>query len=216
MKMVTKDNIKSILQAGESNTVEFKAMVGPNNIMSRIISAFANTDGGVIIIGYNERSQLVRGTSDDEFERVKNIISEYKFEDVCNAYTIQYEGKTLIIIQVEKSKSLVIAGGGAYIRKGDSNISVLTSKDVVARIRTSVKTSESDDLKKNFEQLEKSVARIYDEMLRSQKVHEEELKEQKEERKKELVDSKRSNWFFCILSAVLGAILGFGLSLVIG
>lgn len=45
-------------------------------------------------------------------------------------------------------------------------------------------------------------------MLRSQKAHEEELKEQKEEHEKEIITSKRSNWFFCILSAVIGYGLG--------
>ena len=45
-------------------------------------------------------------------------------------------------------------------------------------------------------------------MLRSQKAHEEELKEQKKEHEKEIKSSKRSNWFFCILSAVIGYVLG--------
>ena len=209
MEVVTKDNINSILLAGESSTVEFKTRVrSAINVLPRIISAFANTEGGVIILGYDERYRLVIGTSNDEFEIVKRVILTNKLEDVCNAYIVQYEEKALIIIQVEKSKSIVIAGGGAYIRKGDSNISVLTSKDVVARITSSVESSESTSSKKVLERLEKKIEQIYDEMLRSQKAHEEELKEQKEEHEKEIITSKRSNWFFCILSAVIGYGLG--------
>ena len=45
-------------------------------------------------------------------------------------------------------------------------------------------------------------------MRRSQQAHEEELNEQREEHEKEIIDSKRSNWFFCILSAVIGWALG--------
>lgn len=159
-------------------------------------------------MGYDERYRSVIGTSNDEFEIVKRVILTNKLEDVCNAYIVQYEEKALIIIQVEKSKSIVIAGGGAYIRKGDSNISVLTSKDVVARITSSAETSESTSSKEVLERLEKKIEQIYDEMLRSQKAHEEELKEQKEEHEKEIITSKRSNWFFCILSAVIGYGLG--------
>ena len=208
MEIVTKDNINSILLAGESSTVEFKTRVrSAINVLPRIISAFANTEGGVIILGYDERYRSVI-TSNDEFEIVKRVILTNKLEDVCNAYIVQYEEKALIIIQVEKSKSIVIAGGGAYIRKGDSNISVLTSKDVVARITSSVETSESTSSKEVLERLEKKIEQIYDEMLRSQKAHEEELKEQKEEHEKEIITSKRSNWFFCILSAVIGYGLG--------
>ena len=161
MEIVTKDNINSILLAGESSTVEFKTRVrSAVNVLPRIISAFANTEGGVIILGYDERYRSVIGTSNDEFEIVKRVILTNKLEDVCNAYIVQYEEKALIIIQVEKSKSIVIAGGGAYIRKGDKNISVLTSKDVVARITSSVETSESTSSKEVLERLEKKIEQI--------------------------------------------------------
>jgi len=209
MEKVTKDNIKSILLAGESDTVEFKTRVGSAiKFLPRIISAFANTEGGVIIFGYDERHQSIIGTSAEEFEMVNNVICRNKIDDVCHAYIVQCEEKTLIVIQVEKSKSIVVAGGGAYIRKGDSNISVLTSKDVLARITTTIETAESTLSKEDFERLEKKMEQIYDELLRSQKAHEEELKEQNKTHEKEMKASKRSNWFFCILSAVIG----YGLS----
>lgn len=50
MNIVSTDNISLILQAGESNTVEFKTRVsGLPNSLPKIISAFANAEGGVII-----------------------------------------------------------------------------------------------------------------------------------------------------------------------
>lgn len=155
MEIVTKDNINSILLSGESSKVEFKTRVkGTINTLPRIIGAFANTEGGVIILGYDERRRLVIGTSADEFEIVKRVILTNELEDVCNAYIVQHEEKALIVIQVEKSKSIVIAGGGAYIREGDTNISVLTSKDVVARIESTAEDSESTSSKEVLERLE--------------------------------------------------------------
>ena len=52
------------------------------------------------------------------------------------------------------------------------------------------------------------MGQIYDEMIHSQKVHEEELKVQKEENAKEKKIQNINNWFFCILSAVIGYVLG--------
>lgn len=155
VKIVTKDNINSILLAGESNTVEFKAMTrGAIRFLPRVISAFANTKGGVIILGYDEKNQSVIGTSMDEFEIIKRVISTNHLEDVCNAYIVQYEEKALIVIQVEKSKSIVIAGGGAYIREDDTNISVLTSKDVLSRIKSTIVSSETTPSAEVLERLE--------------------------------------------------------------
>lgn len=193
MNTVTEKNINSILLAGEGNKVEFKTRAkSAVKALPKIISAFANTDGGIIIFGYDERKQLVTGASHEEFEIVKNTIKKNKLEDICNTYTIQHEEKILIITQVEKSKSIVIAGGGAYIRNKD-NISILTSQDVMKQIGSSVENSESVSSKEDIERLERKIGQIYDELLRSKKAHDEEIR-----------NSKRNNWFFCILSAFIG------------
>lgn len=205
MEIVTRDNIKDILLAGESNTVEFKARASSAvHVLPRLISAFANTEGGIIIVGYDEMHQSVVGTSSSEFERINKVIAANELEDVCNAYVIPYEDKTLIIIQVMKSNSVVIAGGGAYVRKWDSTVSTLSGTDVVKRITSTVKAAESTSSEETLNRLERKLEQIYDEMLRSQKVHEEELEEQKKEHAKEAIHSRRSNWFFCILSALIG------------
>lgn len=209
MEIVTQDNINSILLAGENIKVEFKANVkSARNTLPKIISAFANTEGGVIIFGYDERDRAVIGTSTNDFEIVKKIILTSELEEICSIYIVMYEKKDLIIAQVEKSKSLVIAGGGAYIRNEDANIFALKSNDVVTRITSAIQTSDSITSIETLERLENKIGQIYDEMLRSQQEHDKELSEQRKEHEKEIIDSKKSNWFFCILSAVIGWALG--------
>lgn len=210
MEIVTKENINSILLAGENIKVEFKSSFSNTrrDILLKTISSFANTEGGVIILGYNERTQIVIGTSANDFEIVKDIISPSELEQVCSAYTVQYKKKTLIIIQVEKSASPIIAGGGAYIRNEDGHIFTLKSKDMLARITSPIAPSEFTTSSEILERLETKTEQIYNEMLHSQQAHEKELKEQEEKHKQEIKDAKGSNWFFCILSAIIGWVLG--------
>lgn len=142
-EIVTPKNIKSILLAGESNTAEFKTSVrSAVRTLPRIISAFANSEGRVIIFGYNKKEQSIIGTS-SEVEIVKSVIDENDLKDICSIYTIIHEKKTLIVLQVEKSKSLIIAGGGAYKRVGEGSecISTMTSNDVLEQILSPVKNS---------------------------------------------------------------------------
>ena len=208
MNIVSNDNISLILQAGESNTVEFKTRVsGSPNSLPKIISAFANAEGGVIIFGYDERRKLADGITNNVLEVLRKVIRDNSLEGICNTYTVQYKGKTLAVVQVEKSKSIIIAGGGAYIRNG-AETTPLASKDVISRILSDSETSGTTSSEPVLERLEKRVEQLYDQLRHSQEVYEDELQRQKEEHRNEMLSTKKSNWFFCILGAVLGGIVG--------
>lgn len=208
MNIVSNDNISLILQAGESNTVEFKTRVsGSHNSLPKIISAFANAEGGVIIFGYDECRKLADGITNNELEVLRKVIRANSLEGICYTYTVQYKEKTLAVIQVEKSKSIIIAGGGAYIRNGDET-TPLASKDVISRILSDSETSGTTSSELVLERLEKRVEQLYDQLRHSQEVYEDELQRQKEEHRNEMLSTKKSNWFFCILGVILGGIVG--------
>ena len=208
MNIVSNDNISLILQAGESNTVEFKTRVsGSPNSLPKIISAFANAEGGVIIFGYDERRKLADGITNNDLEVLRKVIRANSLEGICYTYTVQYKGKTLAVVQVEKSKSIIIAGGGAYIRNG-AETTPLASKDVISRILSDSETSGTTSSEPVLERLEKRVEQLYDQLRHSQEVYEDELQRQKEEHRNEMLSTKKCNWFFCILGAVLGGIVG--------
>lgn len=210
MDVVTKENIGSLLRAGENQTVEFKAgasVIGLKYNLPKVISAFANTEGGVIILGYDESRQLVIGTSTGELEIVKKVILDNKLENICYGYIVPFEDRNLIIIQVEKSRELVIVSGGAYIRKKDANI-VLTTENIMTRVKVANGVSEPVSSNENEDRTYNLLKRTYDELIRSEKKHEEEMEAHKQAHEREVKNAKKSNWFFCILSAVIGYVLG--------
>lgn len=66
--------IVSLLGGGESQTVEFKARFPSSHVIASAIAAFANTDGGIILIGVSDTGEVL-GLS--EF-RVDNAVARLK------------------------------------------------------------------------------------------------------------------------------------------
>ena len=226
-RLVNSNNIEAILQAGESDTVEFKGMVRPGMmILPKLISAFANTKGGIVIFGYLEMKQKVVGVSSEDLTIIKTELRKYDLENLCDIYTVSYNDQTLIIVQVKQSESVIVSGGAAYVRTGDSNV-VLSSKEYSQKIKHSLeaKVSLDDRLKrlekinintykelnrqrKELEEVNKKLVEANNKLDEAKIEHENELREAEEKHKKELKSAKKSNWFFAFISALMGWILG--------
>lgn len=217
----TEDELFSIIQEKDSTKIELYATTkNVGNILPRMISAFANTDGGTIVYGYADAKQGVVGTSDDDTALVKECISRNDLESFCNTYVTQYQEKTLIIIRVRKSESLVIAGGGAYKRLENINLLTMTSDEVLTRVATSFNGSGlSNECSIYFRRMYEEMRRTQT-MLEAQNVlhikekleyEERHNKEKKEQARKEIRDKRESviqDVIFCVLGAVLGYIVG--------
>ena len=62
------DEVINLLKQDENKTLEFKAVLPPSRNIAQMISAFANTNGGVIILGVlvvpNKTNEVI-GLSED-------------------------------------------------------------------------------------------------------------------------------------------------------
>jgi len=73
---VRSEDLKKLLEGGESETVEFKASFDKEILETS--AAFANTKGGVILIGVSDRGNKRSSDWKRNFERlVKPDFSEY-------------------------------------------------------------------------------------------------------------------------------------------
>jgi len=105
-----------LLREGESERVEFKTRAG-RDIGAEIV-AMANALGGYILIGVDDRGNIVGC----DLKKTKEIVSghlanmfpspEIKFEK------ISVGKKNVLVIEVLKSERLLSIGGVAYIRVG--------------------------------------------------------------------------------------------------
>lgn len=66
--------LQDLLASGESDTVEFKKTVPPDQVIARNLTSFANTSGGILFIGVNETGSPV-GLPETEVERAKSRLN---------------------------------------------------------------------------------------------------------------------------------------------
>lgn len=117
--------LTEIIKAGESNTVEFKAWVRSSDykrlidILVREAVGFANTSGGVILVGVEDNGAISGCTDFDE----QNIIESIYDRTVPNLFTdievVAVEDKHILKIIVGKSSEIISTSkGNAYKRLG--------------------------------------------------------------------------------------------------
>ena len=116
MRKVNETNIKQFILAGENETVEFKRTVSP--ILKNEVIAFANVQGGIVIIGYDEQKNIVDGVNPLVYGKACNVLKEYL--DLCDIYFVEYEQKQLLIIEVLKADGTLSFDEKIYYRDGES------------------------------------------------------------------------------------------------
>lgn len=122
--------IEHLLQQPEGKTLEFKRdLSSPDRVMHSII-AFANTAGGIIVVGIDDGSRLIRGVADPlkEADRLANLVSDHIVPRlVVNIEMVSWRSKQLLIAETYPSsnrphhfKSLG-PQDGVFVRIGASN-----------------------------------------------------------------------------------------------
>jgi len=121
--------IEELIKKNENKVLEFKENTKNLSSIIKAVVAFANTAGGTIIIGIEDRTKKLIGVKNslDEEERLINAISDSISPFIIpNIEIHSYKNKELLIINIPHSagpyyiKSLGI-DKGAFIRSGSTN-----------------------------------------------------------------------------------------------
>lgn len=136
--IMTRDQLEELIAQKENIRLEFKRHLSSSHRIARTLAAFANTLGGIILIGVNDDGKIVGVPS--EFREVGKI------EDATDrlvepALSISYEtlipdGRTVLVVSVSESNEkphYVVNEAGKrtiYVRAKDK--SVPTNKLIIA------------------------------------------------------------------------------------
>jgi Putative DNA-binding domain len=115
------NEVAQILGQEESSTLEYKAILPPSRNIAQLISAFANTDGGYIILGVSDDLKI-NGLSEDFHA---NEITHKAIDLLSSQPQVFYQyvthmGKKLYVIKVKKSDEAISVEGKMYERIGAS------------------------------------------------------------------------------------------------
>jgi predicted HTH transcriptional regulator len=161
-----KREILELIEVGENLRCEFKRKIPSNDKIAKEMIAFANTRGGVILIGVDDNKNIVGVESEkSEAEIIKDVAINYCEPPLY--YNIEYvnlEGKEVVVVEIPESdekphriqdyvNKFDINSAKIYIRVNDK--SVFASKEMVRILRAQ---TDSLNLKKySLGPVEKSV-----------------------------------------------------------
>ena len=120
---MNQEQLKDLIQKGESEVIEFKGSLKLHNSIGEAISAFSNSKGGIILIGLAD-SGTIKGVDlgKDTLEKLANSIKHHTDPSIYPSISTEIiDGKDLIMIKVEESSEKpVFYRNRAYKRVGKS------------------------------------------------------------------------------------------------
>ncbi len=123
--------LRKLIDQGEHQQQDFKFCINDSKKIAKSLVAFANTDGGRLLIGVKDNGNIVGVKSDEEYymaEAAANIYSKPPVLFTTQQWPV--EGKTVLEIKIEASDQKPhfakdeTGNWIAYIRKNDENIVV--------------------------------------------------------------------------------------------
>jgi predicted HTH transcriptional regulator len=135
-------NLSDLLTRPEGKTLEFKRDLSSPEGALRTIVAFANTSGGTLLIGIEDRTRNVRGVAEplDAEERLANLLSDNILPRlVPELEVLPWRHSYVVAVEIHPSPQrphyLKSAGPekGVYVRVGSSNR--LADKELIAELR---------------------------------------------------------------------------------
>ena len=127
--MKPKDRLSELIAEGEHQQQDFKYEISSVSKIAHSISAFANTDGGRLLVGVRDNGSIAGVRSDEEIYMIDAAAHTGCRPEVdCTWETVKAEGHTVLIATIPASENRPVMAREedgrwrAYVRVADENI----------------------------------------------------------------------------------------------
>jgi predicted HTH transcriptional regulator len=101
-----KHHIRQLIEAGESQTLDFKFEISNSKKIARTFVAFANTDGGTLLIGVKDNGAIAGVRSEEEYYMIEAAAKMYcKPEVTFQTRKWNVDNKTILELIIPRSAS---------------------------------------------------------------------------------------------------------------
>lgn len=122
-------HLNNLILEGEHQTQDFKYAITDSKKIARTLAAFANTEGGRLLVGVKDNGRVAGVSSEEEYYMIEAAAEMYcKPPVLFEAREWDYEGKKVVEITVPKSKTRphkAPSNNGrykVYVRVNDQNL----------------------------------------------------------------------------------------------
>ncbi|MBP8708323.1 MAG: putative DNA binding domain-containing protein [Caldisericia bacterium] len=136
--------VLDLISKGESSTLQFKENVQNEVSIAQEMIAFANTEGGIILIGVNDKTWEITGLSRDDVNRLNNLLVNAAEQQVKPPIYITTENilindKLLIIVKVPKGAAIPYKDkdGIIWVKNGANKRKVTSNEELARLLQTS-------------------------------------------------------------------------------
>ena len=117
----SEENLENLIQGGESETLEFKRELPGKQDLAATITAFANTDGGRLLIGVTDKAEITGCALDKIPDTLTNIVRAHcEPEPSFTTTAMPIRDTTIVIVNVAagSDKPYMVKDHGSYVRVG--------------------------------------------------------------------------------------------------
>ena len=141
---MTAEELREIIACGETSKVQFKLMFSTAKQVAEEMVAFANSKGGMVVFGVEDKTGQVIGLSYSEIQRISNEVSTAANDQVRPVIYLETEvvlvdGKRLLVAYVHEgsNKPYKTLGGNIWVKQGSDKRRIVENNEILSLFQAS-------------------------------------------------------------------------------
>ena len=141
---MTADELREIIACGETSKVQFKLMFSTAQQIAEEMEAFANSKGGMMVFGVEDKTGQIIGLSYSEIQKLSNEVSTAANDQVRPVIYLQTEvvivdGKRLLVAYVNQgsNKPYKTLSGHIWVKQGSDKRRIVENNEILSLFQAS-------------------------------------------------------------------------------